>query len=188
MNLFVPKTNNIRQQILDFLSDKRKATDLKKNDINECSFSITEISEQLNIKRNLVDEQMDVLYKLKQVECLHDNVKDNKFFINVAGFYASASKEPLNEGKLLNSQIISNYTNSFFQVLTGFIALYTIYKSYTTVDAQNIKIGQLQQSILKLEKQLKNQQQLGLNLNQDTLQLNRPTNVQKSSYKLDTLK
>lgn len=39
-----------------------------------------------------------------------------------------------------------------------------------------------------MEKQLKNQQQLGLNLNQDTLQLNRPTNVQKSSYKLDTLK
>jgi hypothetical protein len=172
MNIFVPKTYYIRQQILDFLSTKRKSTDLKKNDVNESAFTITEISDHLKVKRNLVDDQIDVLYKLKQVDCIYDNINENKFFINVAGFYAASSKESINEGKLLNSQIISNYTNSFFQILTGFIALYTIYMSYATIDAQNVKIELLQQSILKMEEQSKGRQKIDLYLNQDTLQSN----------------
>ncbi len=168
MNLFAPKTFNLRQQILDFLSEKRKATNLKKNDVNESSFTITEISEHLNIMRNLVDAQMDVLYKLKQVECLRDDIKENKFFINDAGFYASASKEPLNEGKLLNSQIFSNYSNSLFQIITAILALYTVYKSFNTVDAQNIKIEQLHKSIIKLEEQSISREKADLNLISNT--------------------
>ena len=172
MNLFVPKTYKVRQRILDFLSERRKAIDRKRNDVNECAFTISEISEQLKIKRGLVDNQMDVLYKLNQVGTIRDNTEENRFFINEVGFYASSSKEPFNEGKLLNSQIVSNYTNSFFQIITGIIALYTVYKTYTTIDAQNIKLEQVQKSILKLEEQSKIRQTLGLNLTKDTLILN----------------
>ena len=185
--MFTPNTYRVRQQVLDFLSEKRKSTDLKKNDVNEFSFTITEIAENLKIKRNLVDAQMDVLYKLKQVECLRDNVKENKFFVNDAGFYASSAKEPLNEGKLLNSQIIANYTNSFFQVITGIIALITIYKSYTTVETQNLKIEQLQKSIKTLEEKLIFQHKADLNQPQDTLMLNHQKTNKVDSFKKNDL-
>lgn len=144
MNLFIPKSYFVRHSILRFLSDERRK--ISKDDKNkvQAAFTISDISRKLNIDRRLIDEQLDSLYHLNQIEIIQGGLEENKYIANAAGMYANSIKSSLNEGKLLNSQIISNYTNSFFQILTGFIALYTIYKSYTTVDAQNIKIGQLQ--------------------------------------------
>ena len=156
--MVVPKSHKVRHQVLKFLSDKRKNTNMKSFDSADSAFTISEIATGLNLERRLVDEQLDVLYQNKEVDVLRKDNEENKFFINDKGFATVASRTILNDGKIINSQLYNNYASTIFQVLTGLTALATIvinFASVTDLKEENkqirLQIENINKGLIKLE-------------------------------------
>lgn len=156
--MLVPKSHKVRHQVLKFLSDKRKSTNMKTFDSENSAFTKSEIATGLKLDRGLVDEQLAVLYINKEVDVLRKANDENKFFINDKGFATVASRTILNDGKIINSQLYNNYASTVFQVLTGLTALATIvinFASVTDLKEENkqirLQIEEINKGLIKLE-------------------------------------
>jgi hypothetical protein len=157
--MLIPKSHKVRHQVLKFLSDKRKNTDMKTFDSVNSAFTTSEIATGLRLDRGLVDEQLDVLYHNKEVDVIHKGKEENKFFINEKGFATVSSQAILNDGKVINSQLYNNYASTIFQVLTGVTALATIvinFASVTDLKEENkqirLQIEEINKGLIKLTK------------------------------------
>jgi hypothetical protein len=152
--MLVPKSHKVRHQVLKFLSDKRKNTDMKTFDSANSAFTTSEIATGIRFERGLVDEQLDVLYHNKEVDVIHKDREENKFFINEKGFATVSSQTILNDGKVINSQLYNNYASTIFQVLTGLTALATIVINFASVTDLKEENKQIRQQIEQINKGL----------------------------------
>ncbi len=187
--MLIPKSYKIRHTILQTLADKRSEQQLNGLSDENSQLTIEELSKITRYNRNLIDQQLNVLWESKDVIDISINTKPidhskTKYMISSKGISIASSKSILNDGKLINSQLYNNYASAIFQIFTGIIALMTIIISFTTVSelkSENLNIKKntllIQDRLFKLETDLKIK-----NIKADTKSLQ---NV--NTIKLDTL-
>ncbi|MCU4164610.1 hypothetical protein [Carboxylicivirga caseinilyticus] len=161
--MFTPKSYSIRHKILVFLRSERFKFDPKYPNSDDFSFTIKEISDGINHKESLIDEQIDVLYRTKEVyEKTYDD-RENKYYISEIGLYSVGKKEILNEGMSVRSNIFNNLTASVTQIIITLIAMFTIYMNIKTTsknfDLMQLQIDKQQDNINQLESSIKELQQ-----------------------------
>ena len=152
-----PKSYKYRHKILHILAEKRKTEDPKNLNLDRISMSPKSISNKSGIPLNIVDAQLDVLYKTGDIE---PNYKDpsNDFFITDTGYSTLASKSLLNDGLLLRSQLFNNFASGAMQIIVAVIALITIIANYTTVERLTLKQEDLSEQVQKLSLQIERHQ------------------------------
>jgi hypothetical protein len=178
--MLIPKSYKVRHNILKFLADKRREQDPKNINVDTFAFTVTEIANQLRVKRHLVDEQLDLLYKSKEVSPKYSETEENKFFINDQGLSTIASRTILNDGQLINSQLLNNYASALFQFIVCVVAIWTVYQNVTTIDSltqENKRVQTQLDLLLKYQLESKGHESIQ-NYSVDTT-ANHQTNFQK---------
>ena len=102
--------------------------------------TIDELSTLTKHERKLVDQQLNVLWDSKDVIDIPNNTNPldhskTKYMILSKGISNASSKTILNDGQLINSQLLNNYASALFQFIVCVIAIWTIYQNYTSIDS-----------------------------------------------------
>lgn len=160
--MFIPKSYKTRDKILSFLCkarDGKSEQDPKFYD--SIAFSIQQIATELKLNEKEVSEQLDFLFKSKDI---HVRSGLGTFMATPEGLATNAERKFINEGKILNSQLYNNYASTVFQLLTGVSLVLSIFINLTTVQElqkQNTDIqegqSKTEQHIKELEERVKTQ-------------------------------
>lgn len=138
--MLIPKSYKVRHDILQALADKRSEQQLNGLPVEKSHLTIDDLSKLTGHNRNLIDQQLNVLWENKDIFDIPNNTtpidhSKTKFMILAKGISTASSKSILNDGQLINSQLLNNYASALFQFVVCVIAIWTIYQNQTSIDS-----------------------------------------------------
>lgn len=142
--MLTPKTHLVRHRILAHLTEKRRVQQADKKDIKEAQSTIDEIAKAIKAEWLDVDQQLNVLWHEKSVIDINTDGEPQRFMVNSDGIALASSFQILFDGRMIRSQIFNNYASGIFQVITGLIALFTIFYSLTTIDKLEARLDKIE--------------------------------------------
>ena len=182
MKYLIPKSYRIKHKILKFLSKERMKNG-GKNSTKEFTFSLKEIAEKIGEKYEDIYDMSDYLFykKLLHFEENKSELMNPYCWILDDGIELYSSFELINEGKKLNTNLISTITTSILTFIITVIAILSILMNYQdskiyneTVNKLNIKVESLKSKQLESDKKI-------LNLEKSFQQMEYyQTNIQKN--------
>ena len=182
MKYIIPKSYRVKHKILKFLSKERMKNG-GKNDVKDFTFSLKEISEKIGEKYEDVYDISDYLFYKKLLHFIkNENELMNPYcWILDDGIELYSSFELINEGKKLNTNLISTITTSFLTVVITVIAFLTILMNYQDSKIYNITVDKLYKKVDSLGLEQLNTSKKILNLENSVQQMEYyQTNTQKN--------
>jgi hypothetical protein len=165
MKYLIPKSYRVKHKILKFLSKERMKNG-GENDVKDFAFSLKEISKEIGEKYEDVYDISDYLYYKK---LLH--FKKNEFelmnpycWVLDDGIELYSSFELINEGKKLNTNLISIITTSILTFIITIIAFLSILMNYQDSKIYNESVDKLREKVdfLQVEKSITTKRILNL--------------------------
>jgi hypothetical protein len=152
MKYLIPKSYRIKHKILKFLS-KERMKNRGKNPTKDFTFSLREISEKIGEKYEDVYDISDYLFykKLANFEKNENELMNPYCWVLDSGIELYSSFELINEGKKLNTNLISTITTSFLTMVITVIAFLTILMNYQDSKIYNITVDKLYKKVDSLE-------------------------------------
>jgi len=152
MKYLIPKSYRVKHKILEFLSKERMKNG-GLNDVKEHSFSLREISKEIKEKYEDVYEIVDYLFykKLLIFEYNESELMNPYCSVSDDGVELYTSFELINEGKKLNTNLISTITTSILTLVITVIASITILMNYQDSKIYNITVDKLYKKVDSLE-------------------------------------
>jgi len=182
MKYIIPKSYRVKHKILKFLSKERMKNG-GTNPTKDFTFSLKEISEKIGEKYEDVYDISDYLFykKLLHFENNESELMNPYCWVLDSGIELYSSFELINDGKELNTNLISTITTSFLTFVITVIAVLTIRMNYQDSKIYNITVDKLYKKVDSLElEQLKTSKKI-LNLENSVQQMEYyQTNIQKN--------
>jgi hypothetical protein len=152
MKLFIPRSHRVKHKILEFLAKER----MKNGGLNkpkDYTFSLKQISKHINEKYEDVYSISDYLFYKKLVNFVkNDNEIENPFcWVTDEGIELFTSFSLINDGKLLNANLLNNCISGIFQIIIGIIAVLSIVLNYQDSKIYNEKVSKLEQEVQQLK-------------------------------------
>jgi len=182
MKYIIPKSYRVKHKILRFLSKERMKNG-GTNPAKDFTFSLKEISEKIGEKYEDVYDISDYLFykKLVHFEKNQTELMNPYCWVLDDGIELYSSFELINEGKKLNTNLISTITTSFLTVVITVIAFLTIRMNYQDSKIYNITVDKLYKKVDSLELEQLNTSKKILNLENSFQQMEYyQTNIQKN--------
>jgi prefoldin subunit 5 len=185
MKYLIPKSYRVKHKILKFLSKERMKNG-GENDVEDFTFSLKEISKEIGEKYEDVYDISDYLFYKKLLHFIknENELMNPSCWVLDDGIELYSSFELINEGKKLNTTLISTITTSFLTVVVTVIAFLTIQMNYQDSKIYNVAVSKLYKKVDSLEsEQLKTTKKI-LDLENSVQQMEYyQTNTQKTDKK-----
>ena len=155
MKLFVPKSHRIKHKILEFLSKER----MKNGGLNQTrdyTFCLKEISIIIGEKYEDVYSISDYLFYKKLVNFVNNDkeIENPYCWVSDTGIELFSSFSLINDGKLLNANLLNNSISGVFQIIVGTIAFWSMVMNYQDSKIYNEKVSALQSEMVTLKTNL----------------------------------
>jgi hypothetical protein len=177
--MLIPESYKVRHLILQTLADKRSEQQLNKRPVEDSQLTIDEIARLTGHDRKLIDQQLNVLWDNKDVIDVvniqnQGDATKTKYMILPKGISIASSKSILNDGQLINSQLLNNYASALFQFIVCVTAIWTIYQNVTSIESLTKDNNRIQKQLdLLFKYQLETKKQLTIhNYSVDSLKNN----------------
>lgn len=153
MKYLIPKSYRVKHKILKFLSKERMKNG-GKNPTEQYTFSLKEISLKIKEKYEDVYDISDYLFykKLVNFEKNEKELMNPYCWVLDDGIELYTSFELINEGKKLNTNLISTITTSILTIVITVVAVLTIIVNYQDSKIYNTTVNKLYKKVDSLEK------------------------------------
>ena len=162
MKYLIPKSYRVKHKILKFLSKERMKNG-GLNPVEQYTFSLREISKKIGEEYEDVYDISDYLFYKKLLHFKKNETELMNPYCRILddGIELYTSFELINEGKKLNTNLISSITTSILTIVITVVSIWTVLMNYQdskiyneTVNRLNKKMDSLQLNQLVLTKQI----------------------------------